>query len=74
MSGRLTSEPVFPPIQAGGGCPMPEFCDAAELIHPRWRGLLALGPLSQLSQTWLGRAGLAHPHPGTASGQGVAQA
>lgn len=52
---------------------MPEFCDAAELIHPWWRGLLALGPLSQLSQTWLGRAGLAHPHPRTASGQGVAQ-
>lgn len=57
---------------------MPEFCAAAELIHPRWRGLLALGPLSQLSQTWLGQAGLgqaglAHPHPGTASGQGAAQ-
>lgn len=52
---------------------MPGFYDAAAADSPTAERLLALGHLSQLSQTCLGQAGLAHPHPRTASGQGVVQ-
>lgn len=55
------------------GYAMPGFYDAAAADSPTAERLLALGHLSQLSQTCLGQAGLAHPHPRTASGQGVVQ-
>lgn len=77
-AARLQSQSSHPHRPAGG-YPLPERCEAAGLIHPGMAARAAGSGTPFPAESDLagagraGQAGLALPHPGTASGQGVAQ-